>query len=157
MIAYFFSISQNPTGYDKVLVRNLCDTGVVDFIAWMSVSPRYQRHLTYVKANRRSYRDLGHGQIDIQAFAGFRGNAPPHAHALSLRRRGRSKCCKGKMLTVNWRLMGVCRAYRETKCLGPLLDKRVKMVTKQAIFQRETTRRPNFLPVDGRANTVTAP
>jgi hypothetical protein len=31
------------------------------------------------------------------------------------------------------------------------------MVTKQAIFQRETTRRPNFLPVDGRANTVTAP
>jgi hypothetical protein len=68
MIAYFLSISQNPTGYDKALVRNLSDTGVVDFIAWMSVSPRYQRHLTYVKANRRSYRDLGHGQIDIQAL-----------------------------------------------------------------------------------------
>lgn len=104
MITYFFNISQNPPGYDKVLVRNLSDTGAVDFIAWISVSPRYQRHLTYVKANERSYRDLGNGQIDIQAFAGFRGNAP--SHALSLRRRARSKCCKGKRLTVNWRLMG---------------------------------------------------
>jgi hypothetical protein len=83
MTAYFFSISQNPTGYDKFLVRSPSDTGAVEFIAWISVSPRYQRHLTYVKANRHSYRDFVNGQIDIQAFAGLRGNTSPYV--LSLR------------------------------------------------------------------------
>jgi hypothetical protein len=41
MIAYFFSISQNPTGYDKVLVRNLSDTGVV----WTSLPGSVYRHV----------------------------------------------------------------------------------------------------------------
>jgi hypothetical protein len=100
MIAYFFSISQNPTGYDKVLVRNLSDTGVV----WTSLPGSVYRHVIKDISPMSRQTDaltgiLGHGQIDIQAFAGFRGNAPPHA--LSLRRRGRSTCCKGKMLTVN--------------------------------------------------------